>query len=183
MNLLWPAKLHRECSYFHQLELTEFRWGQISIGCTKLRQKKCSQYSYQAGYTLPGDSVGIIVLVDPGQLGVNLLQLDVPRRCFHPFETGQIGPFSVLVPVTQQILQFIYTYNFKLVWCHLAHLSTWYECHYDFCAATNRLDGIQCKCSHSWVFHMCTEMPILAFSSLLHENKKIPVTKCYPQWE
>ena len=28
-----------------------------------------------------------------------------------------------------------------------------------------------------------TEMPILAFSSLLRENKKIPVIKCYPQWE
>ena len=33
------------------------------------------------------------------------------------------------------------------------------------------------------VFHMRTEMPIVAFSSLPCENKKIPVTKCYPQWE
>ena len=31
------------------------------------------------------------------------------------------------------------------------------------------------------VFHIRTEMPILAFSSLLRENKN-PVTKCYPQW-
>ena len=28
-----------------------------------------------------------------------------------------------------------------------------------------------------------TKMPILAFSSLLHENKKNPVIKCYPEWE
>ena len=25
-------------------------------------------------------------------------------------------------------------------------------------------------------------MPILASEALLHENKKNPVTKCYPQW-
>ena len=31
------------------------------------------------------------------------------------------------------------------------------------------------------VFHICTEMPILAFSFLLCENKKeILVIKCYP---
>ena len=32
--------------------------------------------------------------------------------------------------------------------------------------------------AHSGFFHIRTEMPILAFSSLLRENKKIPVTKC-----
>ena len=36
---------------------------------------------------------------------------------------------------------------------------------------------------HIRVFHIRTEMPILAFSSLLHENKKNPVTKCYPEWQ
>ena len=37
------------------------------------------------------------------------------------------------------------------------------------------------KFLHIRIFHIRTEMPILAFSSLLRENKKIPVTKCYPQ--
>ena len=41
------------------------------------------------------------------------------------------------------------------------------------------------NCDNIRVFHIRTEMPILikAFSSLLHENKKNPVTKCYPEWE
>ena len=34
-----------------------------------------------------------------------------------------------------------------------------------------------------WIFHIRTEMPIVTFSSLIRDNKQIPVTKCYPQWE
>ena len=40
---------------------------------------------------------------------------------------------------------------------------------------------------HIWYlfefFTNYTKMPIEGFLSLLRENKKHPVTKCYPQWE
>ena len=37
------------------------------------------------------------------------------------------------------------------------------------------------NCINYRVFHIRTEMPIVAFSSLLCENQKNPVTKCYPR--
>ena len=49
----------------------------------------------------------------------------------------------------------------------------------DLCKFNKALE-LASRCHSIRVFHKHTEMPILAFSSLLHENKKNPVTKMLP---
>ena len=135
----------------------------------------------------PNDIVTNIITIIPGVLRLcvePVTILFIVRKTVYNLLYILFGATneSHCIPFESQLFVRYFYLSISLSFCGSGFLTYIEVFRFHWCSPPNSL-FIRQQNSTLEFFTNYTKMPIFSFVSLLHKNKKIPVTKCYPQWE